>query len=322
MIRKLLLALAIGYVATGIGSGLSAADNYPNRTIKFVVPFPPGGQVDASARVIADEVSKSLAVPVAVENRAGAGGVTGTASVARAEPDGYTLLFGSPIPLLLATHKDLPFALNSFAPVAAVNKFGHVLAIDPALQTKTIPAFINYAKRKAEKLNYATTGYGSVTHLGGERLVQALGIKAVPVPFRGNAEAVTSLLGGGVQFTLLAPYIALPLFSTSKIDVLAAMDVKRNPWFPSIPSLAELGYPDLVVEHVDGIVAPKDTPDFIVGKLNLQVAAAQRNSDVVSKFNNIYSETAPSSAREYQAAMIKENKNWNEVVQSAGLELQ
>ena len=325
MTRKFLLILAMAFATSGAGYGWLAAqpaDDYPNRTIRLVVPFPPGGQVDASARVIADEISKSLRVPVVVENRAGAGGVTGTASVARAEPDGYTFLFGSPIPLLLATHKDLPFTLGSFAAVAPVNKFGHVLATGPTLQMKTLAALVQYAKQNQEKLNYATTGYGSVTHLGAERLVQALGIKAVSVSFRGNAEAVTSLLNGSVQFTLLAPYIALPLFSTNKIDVLAAMDVKRNPWFPTVPSMSEIGYRNLVVEHVDGIVAPAGTPDLIVEKASHQIAAALRNPDVVSRFHSIYSEVALSSARDYQAAIVEENKTWNEVMQSAGLELQ
>jgi tripartite-type tricarboxylate transporter receptor subunit TctC len=178
--------------------------DYPSKTIRIVVPFGAGGTVDASARLVADELAKSFHVPVVIDNRAGGGGVIGTEEVAKAAADGHTLLFGSPIPILLATRKDPPFTWGSFVGIARVNKFGHVLAVAPSLPIKTLAAFIEHAKHNPGKLNYGTTGFGAVTHLGTELFAQAFGINAVAVAFRGNNEALTALMAGDAVHSAFA----------------------------------------------------------------------------------------------------------------------
>jgi tripartite-type tricarboxylate transporter receptor subunit TctC len=318
-ISMLMMALVV------IISGEATAQTrpgYPSKFIRIVVPFAAGGAVDASARVVADELAKSFAVPVVVDNRAGGGGVVGTGEVAKAPADGYTLLFGSPIPILLATRKELPFTWDSFAGIAPVNKFGHVLAVAPSFVGGTFSAFVAHAKENPGKLNYGTTGFGAVTHLGTELLAQAFGIKAVAVPFRGNNDALTALLSGNVQFVLLSPFFALPQYNAGKIAVLANIETERSPFFPSVPAMRELGHPDLVVEAWNGFVAPAGTPDEIVAKLNQQIGIVLRDPKVRSKIAEMNTEIVTANPQDYSAATLAEISRWKEVVHKAGIQLQ
>ena len=320
MNRKCLLAWIIALAAVTAGGELAAQQSeYPSRTIRIVMPFGAGGTVDGSARLIAEAVSKSLRVAVIVENRAGGGGSVGTAEVAKAAPDGYTLLFGSPLPILFATRRNLPFTEDSFAAVAPVNKFGHVLAAALTVP-KPMPSFIAYAKDNPGKLNYATTGFGGVTHLGTELFLRAAGIKAVPIHYKGNAEAMTALLAGDVHFMLVSPLLALR--QGGKLEVLAAMDVKRSPWFPAIASMADLGYRDLAVEIVNGVMVPRGTPEVIIDKLNEHIGIALRNPDMIKRLSNMGTEVVFSTPGEYAASLAGEIKRWHGVVRDAGLELQ
>jgi tripartite-type tricarboxylate transporter receptor subunit TctC len=318
-ISMLMMALVV------IISGEATAQTrpgYPSKFIRIVVPFAAGGAVDASARVVADELAKSFAVPVVVDNRAGGGGVVGTGEVAKAPADGYTLLFGSPIPILLATRKELPFTWDSFAGIAPVNKFGHVLAVAPSFVGGTFSAFVAHAKENPGKLNYGTTGFGAVTHLGTELLAQAFGIKAVAVPFRGNNDALTALLSGNVQFVLLSPFFALPQYNAGKIAVLANIETERSPFFPSVPAMRELGHPDLVVEAWNGFVAPAGTPDEIVAKLNQQIGIVLRDPKVRSKIAEMNTEIVTANPQDYSSATLAEISRWKEVVHKAGIQLQ
>ena len=295
--------------------------DYPSKTIRIIVPFGAGGTVDASARVVGDQLSKSFHVPVVVDNRAG-GGVVGTSEVAKAAADGHTLLFGSPIPILLATCKELPFTWELFVGVAPVNKFGHVLAVAASFPIKTLSAFIEYAKQNPGKLNYGTTGFGGVTHLGTELFAQAFGIKAVAVPFRGNNEALTALMAGDVQFTLLSPLFAVPQQKAGNIGVLAAMGPERSPFFPDVPAMNEVGHPDLAVEALNGFVVPGGTSNGIVQKLNHQIGVALHDPKVGSKFAEMYTEVVFGNPEDYTAGNLAEISRWKEVVRKAGLQLQ
>jgi tripartite-type tricarboxylate transporter receptor subunit TctC len=315
------LVLALVVIVSGEATA-QTRPNYPSKTVRVVVPFAAGGAVDASARVVADEMAKSFGVPVIVDNRAGGGGVVGTSEVAKAPADGYTLLFGSPIPVLLATRKDLPFTWDSFAGIAPVNKFGHVLAVAPSFAVKTFSDFITHAKENPGKLNYGTTGFGAVTHLGTELLAQAFGIKAVPVAFRGNNEALTALLSGHVQFVLLSPFFALPQYNAGNIVVLANIEPEPSPFFPGVPAMRELGHPDLVVEAQNGFVAPAGTPDDIVAKLSQQIRAALRDLKVRSKIADMNTEIVSADFQDYSATTLAEISRWKEVVRKAGFQLQ
>lgn len=304
------------------GAAAQAPNDYPGKTIRIVVPFGAGGTVDASARLIAEQVAKPFGVPVIVENRAGGGGVVGTSEVAKAPADGYTLLFGSPIPIFLSTRRDLSFTWESFASIAPVNKFDHVLAVGPSFPAKTFSDFIAYAKQNSGKLNYGTTGFGAVTHLGTELFAQTFGIKAVPVPFRGNNEALTALMSGDVQFILLSPFFAFPQHKAGNIIALANMSAERSPFFPDVPAIGELGYPNLAVEALNGLLAPAGTPNEIIEKWNQQIGLVLRDAKVSSKFQEMYTEVVLGTPEEYAAANLKEISRWREVVQKAGIQLQ
>jgi tripartite-type tricarboxylate transporter receptor subunit TctC len=269
--------------------------------------------------MIAEAIGKTLRVPVIVENRVGGAGSVGSAEVAKAASDGYTLLFGSPLPILVATRRNLPFTEESFAAVAPVNKFGHVLAAAPSVP-RPAASFIAYAKDHPGELNYATTGFGGVTHLGTELFLQAARIKAVPIHYKGNAEATAALLAGDVHFMLVSPLFALR--QGHKLEVLAAMDAKRSPWFPAVPSLAEVGYRNLAVEALNGIMVPRGTPKGIIDKLNEHVGIALRSPEVSKRLTDMGTEVVISTPEEYAAHHAAEIKRWKGVVREAGLELQ
>ena len=196
------------------------------------------------------------------------------------------------------------------------------MAVASSFAVKTFSDFITHAKENPGKLNYGTTGFGAVTHLGTELLAQAFGIKAVPVAFRGNNEALTALLSGHVQFVLLSPFFALPQYNAGNIVVLANVEPEPSPFFPGVPAMRELGHPGLVVEAQNGFVAPAGTPDDIVAKLSQQIRAALRDLKVRSKIADMNTEIVSADPQDYSATTLAEISRWKEVVRKAGFQLQ
>lgn len=247
-----------------------APARYPSRPITLVVPFAPGGSVDQAGRAVADRLSKVLGQPVLVENKAGAGGAIGSAYVAKAPPDGHTLIVASQSTHVVnpAVSASLPYdAVNDFAPITLIDRLANVLLVNPALPVKNFAEFLKYVKANPGKLNYASSGRGSVAHLSMELLKAKLGVFITHIPYRGAGPALNDLLGGQVHMTWNNLSSNLSMIEDGRLRALAAASPIRVPQLPGVPTFEELKLPDLNLTSWSGLAAPARTPEPIVAQL-------------------------------------------------------
>lgn len=247
-----------------------APARYPSRPITLVVPFAPGGSVDQAGRAVADRLSKVLGQPVLVENKAGAGGAIGSAYVAKAPPDGHTLIVASQSTHVVnpAVSASLPYdAVNDFAPITLIDRLANVLLVNPALPVKNFGEFLKYVKANPGKLNYASSGRGSVAHLSMELLKAKLGVFITHIPYRGAGPALNDLLGGQVHMTWNNLSSNLSMIEDGRLRALAAASPIRVPQLPGVPTFEELKLPDLNLTSWSGLAAPARTPEPIVAQL-------------------------------------------------------
>lgn len=248
----------------------SPGDRYPSRPITLVVPFPPGGAVDNAGRAIADRLSKVLKQTIVVENKGGAGGALGSTFVARAAPDGYTLVVTSQTTHVVnpAVSPNLPYdALNDFAPITLIERLANVLLINPSLPVNNFADFVRYVKANPGKLNYASSGNGSVAHLSMELLKAKLGLFITHIPYRGAGLALNDLLSNQVQMTWNNLTSNLTMIQNGKLRALAVASPTRVPQLPDVPTFDELKLPDLNVTSWTGLAAPAKTPEPIIMQL-------------------------------------------------------
>ncbi|WP_042877847.1 tripartite tricarboxylate transporter substrate binding protein [Cupriavidus necator] len=284
--RIFLAATAMAAFALAAGSPLASAA-WPAKTVTMVVAYPPGGDTDAMARLYADKLSARLKQPVIVENRPGAGGVVGASIVSRAQPDGYTLLY-TPNPFTLAPMvlKLAPAAsydpLHGFTPVIQTAVQAVLLVANPAAGVKTVGEMVAAAKG-GKALTYGSPGAGSPMHIAGEMLNRAAGVKIQHVPYKGVAPAVNDVVAGHVNFAYVTLGPVAQYINTGRLIPLAITDAKRSPLLPNVPTLAELGYKDVVVGAWHGVMAPKGTPPEVVKVLNQQLNDVIRLPDVTEK---------------------------------------
>src|SRR3982075_3461020 len=264
LIAPLPLAFAIGLLVP------AAAQTYPSRPVKMIVPYPPGGPIDTMARLLGQQLSQRFGQQVVIDNRPGAGSMLGTKAAAGAEPDGYTLLFGSSGSLAVSpalySNYDLDI-IKAFVPVGAVALLPHVLVISPSVPAKTVPEFIAYAKANPGKLNYGAS-IGTPPHLLSTLFKTKAGIDVIYVPYKGSAASVTDLLSGQTQFTIDGLTGLYPLIQDGKVRPLALARAQRWPELPDVPTLVESGFPDFTVDAWTGVAAPAGTPAAIVDTLN------------------------------------------------------
>ena len=269
---KLFIRIVVVVLATAFSWTATAQEPYPSRPIRLIVPFPPGAGTDSVARLVAQKLSESLKVSVVVENKTGAGGAIGAAEAARADPDGYTLLFvAGPFTTVAASAKNPGYdPVKQFVPVApiAAGPLAFVIGID--VPANSMREFIALAKRKPGELNYGSAGAGSINHLALELLNVRAGIKIVHVPYRGIADATKDLLAGNIQAMTASIPATLPQVAAKKMKVLAVTGAKRIPQLPDVPSWQEEGVPNANVINYWGMVAPVGTPPAIVAKLNAE----------------------------------------------------
>jgi len=247
-----------------------AQGSYPSRPITLVVPFPPGGSVDGAARAMADKLGKVLGQAVIVDNKAGAGGTIGCSLVAKAAPDGYTLIVTSQTTHVVnpAVSSNLPYdAVKDFAPVTLIDRLANVLLVNPALPVKTFAEFVKYVKANPGKLNYASSGNGSVAHLSMELLKAKLGLFITHIPYRGAGPALTELLSNQVQMTWNNLTSNLSIIQSGRLRALAVASPIRAPQLPDVPTFDELKLPDLNLTSWTGIAAPAKTPEPIIAQL-------------------------------------------------------
>jgi tripartite-type tricarboxylate transporter receptor subunit TctC len=307
-------AILIAAVSTG------AAQTYPNRVIKAVVPYTAGGPIDVLSRIIAKRLGDVLGHPIVVENRPGASGMLGNRAVAAAEPDGYTLLFGNTSTLVVfpaVSHTRDFDVLTRLTPIARLVQGHEVMVVDPAGPAKTLPAFIAYAKAHPGALNYGSVGFGNLTHVAGELLKLRAGIDMQHVPYRGAPEVIAGLLSGQVQMNFTEVSGVLPLARQGKVRPLAIASEARDPKALDIPTFAEEGVPDFIVATFTGVMAPAGTPSAIVAKLNGAINAVLAQDETRAMLENLGSFVRPGTVEEFAAFLAAEQHKWEDVASLA-----
>ena len=321
--RTLRFAVVLSALLT---STITNADNYPSRPVKIIVPFPPGGPSDFSARLLADKLAASLKQPFIVENRPGASGNIGTDAVAKAEPDGYTLLLVPETPLTVnpGLYPKLAFdPVKDFATISIAASFSLMLVVHPSVPVTSVAEFVAYAKSLKEKpLLYGSGGgRGDPGHLTMEYFRQQAGFEAVHVPYKGNAEVVMGLVGGQIQAGFLATPGVLQLAQEGRLKALAVSSQQRAALAPQIPTIEESGYPTFEVGFYQVMSAPKGVPEPIRALLEREVQQAMQIPDVRSCFRAQSMDPIGNAGIEAQAMLTSAAERWQRVIKTSKIKL-
>jgi tripartite-type tricarboxylate transporter receptor subunit TctC len=323
MIARRIVLCAL--VTLGVASGIAdraAAQSYPDRLIKMVVPFPAGGPIDITARLLVQRLGPLLGQTVIIENRGGAGGALGTKAVVGAEPDGYTLLFGNASAMVVgpAVYRFRDYdTLKQFTPVAKVTEGYEVLVVAADSPVKNVQDLIAYSKANPGKLNFGSMGYGNLTHLAAELFKLRTGTDFVHVPYKGSPEAVAGIIAGQVHMLFGEVAGLLPLVRDGKIRALGVASVARNALAPELPTMIEGGLADFVALTFTGVLAPVGTPAVIVNKLNAAINEALKGADIVAALGKLGAEVRTGSPDEFGAFLAKERDKWVDVVTRTGI---
>lgn len=306
-------------------SPASSAANYPQRPIRIVVPYPPGGTTDILARVVGVKFTETWRQQVVVDNRPGAGGNIGTEIVAKASPDGYTLVMSAVSTLAIGAslYRKLPYdVLKDLGPVALVGSVPNVLIVHPSLPAKSVKELIALAKTRPGQINFASAGTGTTVHFAGELFKSMAGVNIVHVPYKGAAPAMIDLLGGQVQMMFDFMSSALPQIKAGKVRALAVTPGKRSLVLPELPTVAEAGVPGYEVLGYFGVLAPGATPRSIVTKLNAEINRLSGLPDVKERFAQEGVEPSHNSAEEFRSYLNAEVVKWAKVVKESGVRVE
>jgi tripartite-type tricarboxylate transporter receptor subunit TctC len=316
-------AAAIGLNA--IAAGAASAQAYPNRPVKIVIPFAPGGPTEFILRLVADRLTGMLGQAFVIENRpGGAGGTIGAKSVAIAEPDGYTLLFSSPGPLVTAAavYKNLDYdPIKSFMPIAMVIYAPQMLVVHPAVPANSIQELVSYAKSNPGKISFASSGFGTQPHMLGEMLKLMADINIQHVPYRGAGQSVTDTIAGQVQMIFETTAILLPHVQGGRLRALAVATEARSPLLPGVPTTAESGYAKLNASFWSGLLAPTGTPPAIVEKLNLAVNEILRSKEAQEGLARLGAEAKIGPPQDFAAFIGKEAPRWAAIANETGIKV-
>jgi tripartite-type tricarboxylate transporter receptor subunit TctC len=309
-----------------MASAPAAADWAPTRALRIVVPFAPGGQPDIVARSLAEPLAKALGQPVIVENRPGAGGNIAAEAVAKAPPDGPTLLMGTNGPLAVspALYRNLPYdPLRDLAPVTLVGTSPNLIAVNPALGVSTLKELVAHAKAHPGKLNFSSVGKGSVSQLSMELLNNVAGIRTVHIPYNGGAPAVTALIAGDVQVLSLNPTALIAQVEAGKVKVVAQTSSRRSPLIANVPTVAESGYPGFEADVWMAVMAPANTPPEAIRRLNAELVRIIRGAALKeSLWDRQWIDPIGSSPEEVATRIRRESEKWARTVESAGIEVE
>lgn len=312
---KPLAALAFAAAA------VAAHAAYPEKAITMIVPFPPGGPTDLVARVIGKAMSDSMGQPIIVDNRAGANGNIGASLAAKAAPDGYTMLYNtSAVTLSPALYKNLTYDVQKdLSPVALAAVVPLALVVHPSVPASNVKEFIAHVKANPGKLSYGSAGAGNVTHLGAFQFLQANGLEAVHIPYKGSAPADMDLVAGNIQFLTDTVNSVAAFVKDKRMKMLAVTTPKRMSIFPDVPTLAESGMPGFDVGAWQGLMVPAGTPRPVIDRLNTELRKALANPEVRAKLALQGAEPLGSTPDEYGAYIKKEIARWGKVVQQSGV---
>jgi tripartite-type tricarboxylate transporter receptor subunit TctC len=310
-----------------IGGGATAdaqqADpqNYPSRTIKYIVPYPPGAFNDTLGRIVSQKLAEAWGVPVVVENRPGGGTLIGTEAVAKAPPDGYTLLgVAFPFGANPSIYKKLPYdTVSDFTPLMLAGQTPNMLVVKPSFPAQTVQELIAYARANPGKVSYGSTGTGSSNHLSMELFKSMAGVDIVHVPYKGSAPMVNDMLGGHIDVAFDNTPNVLPQVNAGSLRALGVTGTKRSDLAPAIPTVAESGLPNYSVSVWFGIVGPAGMPPELAQKLNAELNAILRMDDVRRRFQEQGVEPAGGTPQQFAAHIRAEIGKWADVVKQAGI---
>lgn len=311
--------LALGVSALGTTAAVAQAD-YPNRPIRLVVPFAPGGVTDASARIVADQMGKRLGQQMIVENRPGASGNIGTSQVARAEPDGYTLVLAFDGTMVINPHvfSNIPFdTLKDFAPVGKIGDAVLIIVAHPSVPANTLPEVIELSKKTPGGLSYGTSGPGSTPHIMGETLNVTTGSNLVHIAYKGGGPAMVDLQGGNIPLVITAVAGATPHIKANRIKPIGVASAQRVSSLPSVPTLIEQGQKDFVLSSWVGILAPLKTPTPIIDKLNKTLNEVLKDPEVITKLEGLGVTPVPGTPAAFGTAMKNDLQRYAKVVEAA-----
>jgi tripartite-type tricarboxylate transporter receptor subunit TctC len=307
-------------VLASLGSSSAAqaqALNYPARPIRLIVPFEPGGSTDITARIVASAMSDRFKKGIIVENRAGAGGNLGTDLVAKAAPDGYTLLWANVAPIAINPYLYTKVSYDverDFAPITLSTVFPNVLVAKPNLNVESFASFAAKARSENSGLFYGSAGNGSSTHLGAAWLSMLLGAHWKHIPYKGGAPALLAVASGEIDLYLSSVPAALPYVSSGALKALATTGKTRDPALPDVPTVAEAGYPEYDVVNWNGLLAPKGTPEEIIDYLNKTVVELLSSPDLKAKLVQLGAFPSPMSRGEFSDFIKAESKKWSALV--------
>jgi tripartite-type tricarboxylate transporter receptor subunit TctC len=318
-------------VCAGIATALAmvvcspvAAQNWPNRPIKLIVPFAPGGANDIVARLLQPELEKTFGQPIIVENRPGASGVTGTDAVAKSPPDGHTL------GVALATHSvnpavnpKMPFDTEKdLSPIILIGKNPLMFVVNAAVPAKTLAEFAALAKANPEKYNYATPGAASQAHLIISQWSNLAGVRIQHVPYRGGAPAIMATVSGETQFSVMSSLVSAPHIQAGKLRALAVGSLTRDPKFPDVPTVAESGYPGIEAVTWVGMFAPAGTPRPIIERLNVEINRIIREPEIKTRLDQQGIVAGGGTPEEFAALISAEIKHWTAVARANNISLE
>jgi tripartite-type tricarboxylate transporter receptor subunit TctC len=314
------LTLAAAALLAAFSASAAAQSDYPNRPVRLIIPFPPGGSNDVVGRMIGDQLGKQLGKQMIVDNRAGAGGVIGTEVASKAAPDGYTLLVISLAHAVNPWLYKLPYdPIKAFAPIGVMGSGPNVVAINPSLPVNSIKELVALAKSKPGDIQYASAGVGSFQHLGGELFKLDAGVDMLHVPFKGGGPSMIDVIGGHTKVVFSSLVQTTPHLKTGKLKALGVGSKERSKVLPDVPSVAEAGVPGYEAVNWWGIVAPAGTPQPIIDRLHAALTAAQDSPEVEKQFASEGAVVVKKSPTEFAAFMVSEMSKWEQVVKKGNI---
>ncbi|WP_424138319.1 Bug family tripartite tricarboxylate transporter substrate binding protein [Roseomonas chloroacetimidivorans] len=317
--RRLLLGAATAALA---GPALAA---YPEKPLRMIIPYVPGGTTDLLGRLVADRLGRELGQNVVVENRSGAGGIVGTEAAARSAPDGYTLLLGNlgPIALNPSLYARLPYdPEKDFAALGRLADFPMILVVPAQLGVNSLAELLALARRPGSTVNFGSVGNGSVSHLAGEMLNRAAGLSMPHIPYRGGAQAYVDVLGGQVQVFFSTGIEAMPHIRAGRVKALAITSPARSPIAPELPTMRELGFPDFDIVAWFGLLAPAGIPPEIIGQIAAGLRTVMSAEEVRKSVLDIAAEPVTDTPAEFSALIRAEIRRWRPIIRAADVRIE